>query len=192
MFVMTPKIINFASMKTDSDKGIATMLRRGCRDGITMGFVFGSVFVLAACGTDSSLASLVALALAVSVPFMVYRRLAASYRADGCRATFAAVWLEGILTFGGGAIILALVTYLYLHYFDPTFVTRQVTAVSMFYARSDSASLRQLGQTFDNMVQSHMLPRPIDLAVTMAWAAAFTGAVTSLILSAIVKAKNHA
>lgn len=158
---------------------------RGARGGIVLGCWFCATFSLMAGAGQLPLLAIPAIIMMASVPVMAYRMLLKSYRSLYGMTTLSALWLEGILSFIGGSLFLAVVAFLYLKYIDPEFIVRQTSLMADYYAASEET--RNIGETLRRMIDNHILPRPIEAAFSLAWLSAFTGALTSLILATIIK-----
>lgn len=158
---------------------------RGARGGIVLGCWFCATFSLMAGAGQLPLLAIPAIIMMASVPVMAYRMLLKSYRSLYGMTTLSALWLEGILSFIGGSLFLAVAAFLYLKYIDPEFIVRQTSLMADYYAASEET--RNIGETLRRMIDNHILPRPIEAAFSLAWLSAFTGALTSLILATIIK-----
>ncbi len=158
---------------------------RGARGGIVLGGWFCATFALMAGTGQLPLLAIPAVIMMVSVPVVAYRMLLKSYRSLYGMTTMSALWLEGILSFMGGSLFLAVGAFLFLKYIDPEFIVRQTSLMADYYAASEET--RSIGETFRRMIENHMLPRPIEAAFSLAWLSAFAGALTSLVLAAVIK-----
>lgn len=130
---------------------------------------------------------LIAIALMIYVPVHVYRRLKDTYFAAHGLMTFSGLWLEGILHFVCGAIILAFGTFIFLRFLVPGYLPMLSSNLAAFIADNPqwtggSVSAQQLQRYFASI-------RPIDISMTLMWAAAFTGSIASLLIAAVVKSK---
>jgi hypothetical protein len=59
--------------------------------------------------------------------------------------------------------------------------------MSSFYSAMPDQEFQQLGATLRKALDQHLLPRPIEVAMSLAWLTAFTGSILSLILAAIAR-----
>lgn len=162
-----------------------SIFRRAAEGGVTLGALFVCIFL--AGSVAGTVGSLMALALIVYVPVFVYRRLKSTYFAAHGMMTFSGLWLEGILHFVCGAIILALGALIFLRWIMPDYLPDMIAMVLRAAAANpdtgDAAmSPAQFAKAFASI-------RPIDIAMTLMWASAFTGSIASLVIAAIVKSK---
>lgn len=128
-----------------------------------------------------------ALALMVYVPVYVYRRLKATYFAAHGLMTFSGLWLEGILHFACASILMAFATFILLRWLVPGYLPALTAGAASFVAENpqwidSSVTAAQLQRYFASI-------RPIDISMTLMWAASFTGSIASLVIAAIVKSK---
>ena len=163
-----------------------SIFRRAAEGGLTLGALFVCIFL--AGSIAGTLGSLLSLALMVYVPVFVYRRLKSTYFAAHGLMTFSGLWLEGILHFICGSVILALGTLVFLRWIAPDYLSAMVDAVSQAVAADPKAAV-------DSPVTPAQFAaylasiRPIDIAMTLMWTASFTGSIASLVIAAIVKSK---
>lgn len=165
-----------------------SILRRGGEDGIVMGIWLIVMFAAMMAGVAGNLLSVVAFAMVITTPLLAYRRLRSSYVDSRGVLTFSAVWFQGILMFIGASLFLAVAAFVFFRLIDPSFIPAQVETMARLYQSSDAESLREFGDMLQTMIERHMLPRPIEVAVSMAWLGAFSGSMLSMILAVIVKA----
>lgn len=177
----------FCGMETKAVK----LSSRGARGGFFLGAWFVATFAMLVASSHLALLSLPALLMMAGVPVMVYYALRRSYRSVYGLTTLSALWLEGIMMFIGASLFLAVAAFIFFRYIEPGYVASQVSQMAEYYSTSDNPELQQMGATLSQMVDNHLLPRPIECAITMAWLGAFTGAVTSLILAAIAKWRGY-
>lgn len=160
-----------------------SIFRRAAEGGVTLGVLFICIFLLETIA--GPMTGLIALVLMVYVPVHVYRKVKASYTMARGLSSFSALWLEGILLFVCGSIILAIGTFIFMRWLVPGYLPALTGQVAEFIAANphllDSpASPQQLTAYFASI-------RPIDIAMTLMWASAFTGSLASLVIAAIVK-----
>lgn len=130
---------------------------------------------------------LFALALMVYVPMYVYRRLKATYFAAHGMMTFSGLWLEGILHFVCASILLAFATFILLRWLVPGYLPALTAGVASFVA--ENPQWLDGSVTPDRLQRYFASIRPIDISMTLMWAASFTGSIASLVIAAIVKSK---
>lgn len=163
-----------------------SIFRRAAEGGVTLGAIFVCIFLLET--VPNPLAGLFALGLMIYVPFAVYRKLKSTYFAAHGLMTYAGVWLEGILLFVFGSIILAFGSFLYMRWIVPGYLPALTGQVSAF--------IESQPQFLDNAISPELFKaylasiRPIDISMTLMWLSAFTGSLASLVIAAIVKAKK--
>ncbi|MDE6309622.1 MAG: hypothetical protein K2L81_05445, partial [Muribaculaceae bacterium] len=91
-----------------------TGVRRGAEQGLLMGVWLSATFVVAASSLWVNALSLLALLMMSAVPVMVYFMLRRTYIKDYCCTLYSELWMQGIMVFIGGSIIMASVSYLYM------------------------------------------------------------------------------
>lgn len=163
------------------------LFRRGAESGIIMGVYFILLCGVMVSSDNNALLSLLSLLLIAGTPFLAYRLMRRSFVALHGMTTYSALWLEGILMFIGGSILLALAAYIFFRFLSPTFIADRLVEVAAYYNGSSSQSMREIGGVIDQMIETHSLPRPIDMAFALAWLGAASGSLVSLLLAAIAR-----
>lgn len=163
-----------------------SIFRRAAEGGVTLGALFVCIFLLET--VAGTITGLLAMGLMIYVPVFVYRRLRATYGATHGLMTFSGLWLEGILHFACGSIILALGTLIFMKWLVPGYLPAAAEQVAQFLEHNpqlvdNSVSREQLASYFSAI-------RPIDISMTLLWAASFTGSIASLVIAALVKSKH--
>jgi hypothetical protein len=164
-----------------------TLMRRGAQSGLVMGGYFILLFAAMILSYSSHVAGLLSMIMFLATPFLAYRRLRQSFISLHGLTTFAALWLEGIVMMACGALLLALASFIFFRFISPNFIPQQVEMMSSFYSAMPDQEFQQLGATLRKALDQHLLPRPIEVAMSLAWLTAFTGSILSLILAAIAR-----
>lgn len=162
-----------------------SIFRRAAEGGITLGAIFVCIFLLET--TAGALSWLLALGLMVYVPVFVYRKLRNTYLAAHGLMSFSGLWLEGILLFVCGSILLALGTLIFMKWLVPGYLPAAVAQMTQFIGNNPqmvdgSVSTEQIASYFSSI-------RPIDISMTLMWASSFTGSIASLVIAALVKTR---
>lgn len=108
------------------------LFRRGADDGFLLGLYFSALFFAMVYSMAVPLLSMAALALMAGVPVVIYKFLRRSYVAEYGTTRFSALWMQGIVTFFCGSLILALVSFVFMRWIEPDYiesVMRQVVEV---------------------------------------------------------------
>lgn len=162
----------------------------GAHDGALMGAVFIAVFCAMAYGsTNGSL--LLSLAATVSalavVPALLYIMMRRRFVEEKMKSPFFTVWMHGITIMICGNLILGLGIYLYLRFLNPYFLINQVTAMADIYGSMGTPEATQIADTFQKMIDMHLLPSPISFAFSCMWFGSFLGTVLALIITSILR-----
>lgn len=172
------------------DKG-KSLFKRGADDGFWMGLFLSVLFVAMAYSVYSALVGVLALAMLIAVPFLIFFFLRRSYRYDNCRTQFSGLWLHGICIFFFGSLLMALTSYIYLRFADPTYLNSLVNMAKEVYQSVDSPEAQQMAAVLQKAQDSHLIPTPGQLAMEIIWLGVFSGSLLSMIVSAIVRATSR-
>ena len=159
---------------------------RGAEDGAWMGLLFVAAVALQTLGQGSLLATLMADALLVAVPAVLWVMLRRSYRYDRLLTTFSGLWMHGIMVFLCGSLILGLGACMYMRFINPGFIYAQARLAVDLY--SQIPEFETFAQTLQKAIDRKLLPSPIMITFTVIWLGSFSGAMLSMIEAGLVKA----
>lgn len=162
--------------------------RRGASDGALMGLVLCGIFASWALSMRIAVASLAFPVLCLAVPVLLYMMLRRAYRADGCRSTFAMLWMHGICIFFFGTLLMAALALAWLRWWEPSLVRDSLLQAADVYAQLPSAQAQSMAKAVNSIVEQNMVPRAIDIALALLWSGVFSGSILSIIVAAVIRA----
>lgn len=171
-------------------KGIS-LFRSGADFGLMFGAMFVAVFFLALFSLETPSLGFVALAGALLVPCLLYKLLARTYRRMNGLATFSMLWMEGIVVFFCGALVLALAVYVFLRWINPFYITDRLQDLSAFYREAGDEDSVAMADTIDTVLHGHIVPAPIEIAIELIWFTVFSGSVLSMAVAGIIKVMKY-
>lgn len=163
------------------------IVREGAEKGAWLGLIFIALFAATIGNLYVPILSFVILAIVVAVPIVAYRMLRRTYIKSGCALSMPSVWLQGIVMFLCGSLMLAVAVYLYTQIIAPHFISNMIDYLREMSAVTDNPQLAEQAVTLNSLIAETGIPRPIDMALGMAWTGTFSGTILSLLLSAFVK-----
>lgn len=167
-----------------------SVYKRGADDG----FLFGgylSALALCICGSPYvPWLAIPALAMMIFVPVVIYRFLRRSYVRDFGLSSFSELWLQGIITFVCGTLLMAATAYIFIRFIKPDFVIDQVKTAAGLYRTMADPQARQMAHTLDLMIERHLVPAPIYVVVEMMLMGIFTGSILSMFITWIVRRRK--
>lgn len=169
----------------DNQPNPSDIFGRAARIGPAAGAYFAVLFLCAAYSSMHLLLTLLALALLLGVPWLLYRRLLASCAA-GTPRRVTPLWTEGIYSFVFGGLLMALLVYLWMRYVDPDYLRTQLQLASQMMHDYPDAASPQLRQAVDAALNQRAMPGPIQMAMSLFWTVTFTGAILSLLEAFII------
>ena len=174
-------------MINQSNSNVKSVYRRGADDGFLMGLYLSVLFIASVSSIYSALAGIASIGMALAVPFLIFFFLRRGYRSDNCRPQFSALWLHGICIFFFGSLLMALTSYLYLRFANPTYITSAIDMAKDIYSSVNTEDARQMVAMMQKLQDSHMLPTAAQIAGEIIWTGVFTGSLLSMVVSAIVR-----
>ena len=95
---------------------------RGADCGLWLGLCFIALFLLAAASMRVPALNIAVIATAACVPVLSYRFLRRTHVAAHGLTSFSALWMQGIVMFACGSLLLGAAAYAYIRLVEPRFV----------------------------------------------------------------------
>lgn len=181
-------MINFVPMvgKNNIDDTVKSVYRQGAEYGAWFG-VYLTVMALAIMyGFTHTILMLVAMAMMVAVPAVVYPMLRRYRSQMRGYAPFASLWMLGLMIFICGSLICGAVTYVWIQYVMPTFIYDQVMAAIDVYKAVPGDSAAEMVRIMETIVERHALPSAMEVVVQMVMLTTFLGSLVSMVLAFIL------
>lgn len=174
----------------DSMSGIMSPYRRGADKGLYLGIWLAAMFFAMVYSIDVPLLGLLSIGMFLGVPVIVYRWLRRTFVEEHGLTTLSSLWMQGIMIFACGSLINALVATVYLKWVRPDFITDRLKDAIEFYSGFNDPSAQQAAELMQRIIDSHMVPSAVSVAMETVWLAIFTGSLLSLILALIARARK--
>lgn len=159
----------------------------GATNGITIGVLLSAMFLCQTYGLRSFPLLLLGYILMLAVPFVAYRILVRDHDRYSFLRSVSGIWLDGIVTFICGSITLAVVMYIFLRYIEPGFTVEQIHNVATLYRELHNPQADAMAKAMEQLITTHQVPSPIQLAFSMLWLTSFVGAMLSMVLALIIR-----
>lgn len=184
-------MLNFVGMiEKDNLTGLKSVYRWGAEYGLGFGIYLTLMALAIMYGFSHSSLLLVAMAMMVAAPAVVYpmlRRYRTSMRGY---APFASLWMLGILVFLFGSLICGMVTYVWLQYVMPMFIYDQVMMAIDLYKGIPGDDAAEVVRVMEAIVERHALPSPIEVVVQMIMLTTFLGSLVSMALASVLSLRR--
>lgn len=164
---------------------IQSPYRRGADDGFIFGIYLTVMFFASIFAGSSALLPLLALAMMVCVPLVIYRFMRSYDRKLGAAATFAMLWMQGVVIFFCGMLIAGTALVVYMKWIHPEFVMEQLTAVAALKDTMPGGQIDLAADVASKMIEARFIPTPIDIVTEMIMLAIVSGSLLSMTLSGI-------
>lgn len=162
------------------------LFHRGADDGFIFGIYLTSLFFAMAYSQQIAIFSMAALALMLGVPFITYFFLRRAYIAELGTTRFSALWMQGIVMFFCGSLIMALASYVFMRWIEPEFIITQLESLIAAYRDIDLADSAEMADVMQKALDRGMVPSAIQVSMQLIWTGVFTGSILSIIVSLIV------
>ena len=122
------------------------------------------------------------------LPAALYLRMRHDFRASGGKHTVGTLWLNGLLTVTGGAVLAAVPEVIFLKWIDPTFLPGQIDTMAQALASSSEPQTQQFASDLQNAINNGFTVSPIIFTMSTLWSITFVGSILALISGIAVKA----
>lgn len=163
---------------------------RGADCGLWLGLCFIAMFVLAAASMRMPLLNIGVIGIAVYVPVLSYRFLRRTHVDAHGLTSFSALWMQGIVMFACGALLLGAAAYLYIKVVEPNFISNVVKFGIEYYSSAGTPEADAIADEFRKIVELNRLPRTGDVVLMYIWATVFSGSILSMLLAVIARARR--
>lgn len=164
--------------------------KRGADDGVILGLILIILFLAMTFSLKYPLANLLGLLLFfVGVPMTTFFLLRRSYIRDNGLTLFSSLWMQGIVMFFCATLILALFTYVYLRFLNPSFMVDMLNTAAAHYENLGTARGHQTADIMHAMIHQNLVPSAISMAIETIWVGVFTGSLLSALVAGIVRMK---
>ncbi len=163
---------------------------RGAENGIVLGLYFCVMFIAMVAGEKFVLPRLLSSVMMLCVPFLIYLFLRKTYIEEKGYTIYAALWMQGIVSFAGAGIILAVLVYAYLKWGDPEFIPRQVALLIDVYGNNNAPESQKLVKILREMQHRNYYPSPRSIISQLIMLSIFTGSILSMIVALIVRTRK--
>lgn len=168
-----------------------SVYRRGADDGFKFGIYLSVLYIASACGITYPLLNSIATVMFLATPFILYRFLRRSYRDNRGQSSFSELWMQGILTFICGCLIMAVPVYAYLRFINTGFILGQLQQTIELSNTIATPAALDLARKAQFLIDNNAIPTPALATLMVFFSGSFTGSILSGIVAVLVKALNR-
>ncbi len=168
-----------------------SIYERAAADGGWLGLWFTMLFLLSVVSMAFPLANIAVIMLALMVPFIVYRWLRRTFEDSYGLATFSAIWMQGILTFGCGSLILCVASFIFMRWINPDFILDTLRLGIEVYGRKEMGEAgMELASQLQAVIDQKLVPTPLTVSVLWLWTGLCSGSMVSMLLAALARIRR--
>lgn len=164
-----------------------SLYERAATDGAWLGLWFTVLFLLSIVSMRIQMLNIVVMAMALLVPFVVFRFLRRTYVDSHGLMTYSALWLQGILTFAAGSLIFCAVSYIFMRWIYPEFIIDTLKMGIDFYSNEPTGAGHELADSFQLLIDQRQVPTSLNIAMSWLWLGLCSGSVVSMLLAALAR-----
>lgn len=164
-----------------------TLYERAARYGLGMGGYFSLLFLAMVGSMRWEILNLLIVPMVAATPFFIFMQMRRTHVAAHGLESMSGLWMQGILTFCCGSLLLCAVAYAFLRWCYPDFMYDSCVQIVDMYKKTPELQKDTLYDVAQSIVKNRYVLRPADIAMAYFWMGAFSGSILSLILAPIVK-----
>lgn len=164
--------------------------RHAASRGLVFGLYLSAIFATWIFSASFAGVSLLTCALTLLVPLVLYILMRRTdVFAGGLQLT--TLWICGIVTVAGGAVIAAAVTVVYLKWIDPEFILRQLMNLIAMADANPDPSYTEAANLARGMIDNHAVPSATMWMSTMWLFTVSSGSILAGLLAVLIKLKSR-
>lgn len=178
------------SYSTQNSAPYRSPYKRGADDGFYFGLYLIVGFFAMVLSVKVPFFTLVAFAVFIGVPFLIYRFLRRAFVQDRGNTPISALWMHGIMIFACGSVVAGVIAVIYLKWINPDFIINRLHETIDLYNSSDWPKGREMAEILQRMIDYHIVPSAVAIVVEMIWLSIFSGSLLSLLMGLLARAKS--
>ena len=168
-----------------------SLLKYSMESGVWLGLYLIVRFVFTVTSMYSVMANILALALYVGTPFVVYRIMLQYHRNNGYISFFSLLWMMGIMLFFFASLISCIPEYIFYEYINPQYVTELLDNT---FVKLDEMDLLKGNTSLESMrkaLDEGGAPTSIQMILQSIWSNVFFGSLLSMVVAPFVLRKKR-
>lgn len=163
---------------------------RGADDGFWLGLYLCALFFLCVGAFTMPALNIVTLVLMAGVPALTYFFLRRTHVAAHGMTVFSALWMQGIVMFACGCLILGAVSFVYLRWLDPGVINRALLEAIKIYEQQPGEAAAETASELRLLAETRGVLTPLNLTFGWMWLGMLTGSILSMIVSVFVRLRR--
>lgn len=162
-------------------------MQQGMHNGMRFGLWLTAFYMLSFGSVRVPLLNIAALLCLAALPVVLFVCMRKDYCASHGVHTVGTLWLNGLLTVIGGALLASVPLVVFLQWIDPQFLANQWETLATALAASPDVQARQMATDLRQALDNGFAISPILFTMTMLWTMTFIGSILSLFIGIVVK-----
>lgn len=164
-------------------------MQQGMHNGVRFGLLLTAFYALSLGSARVPLLNIPALLCLVALPVALYIWMRNDFRASKGMHTVGTLWLNGLLTVIGGALLASVPLVVFLQWIDPQFLPDQWETMVSALGSSPDAQTQRMATDLRQALDNGFSISPIIFTMTMLWTMTFIGSILALIIGVVVKSR---
>lgn len=167
-----------------------SLLKYSMEGGVWLGLYLVVRFVFTVMSMNSVLSNVLALALYVGTPFVLYRIMSVYHRDNGYMSFFSLLWMMGIMLFFFGSLISCIPEYIFYEYVNPQYVAELFDKTFVMLDEMDLLSGNASLESMRKVLEEGGAPSSIQMILQSIWSNVFFGSLLSMVVAPFVLRKR--
>ncbi len=165
--------------------------RRGADDGLRFGLYLGVMFFASIFSASFPLLSFLSLAMIIAVPGVVYAMMRRYERSLGAAASFAMLWMQGVVIFFCGMLIAGTALTVYMRWIEPDFIAGQLAALASLEGTMPGTFVDEAASVASEMLEARFIPSAVSVVIELIMLSIVTGSALTICLSAFMSLRRR-
>ena len=168
-----------------------SLLRYSMEGGLWLGLYIVVRFFCGIASMYSPIFDMLALAMYVGTPFLLYYIMFQFHRNNGYVSGFSLLWMMGIMLFFFASLICCVPEYIFYQYIDPDYVgnamKQSLQLIDEWGILKDDAAV----ETYREAVDKGAVPSAMQMIMSSVWSNVFLGSLLSIVVAPIVNSRKR-
>lgn len=177
--------------QTEQDKArLKSIYLRGAEDGAWLGLYLIVIFALMVGSLNYPILNIPGFAMMIGVPFLTYFFIRRTHVAAHGISAFSALWMQGIVMFGCGSLLLSAFGYVFMRWISPGFIVGLLQQAQDVYSGLPDETAQEMAKEIGLLLESRYVPTPQTVVMGWLWLGMFSGSLLSMVIAGLARIKR--
>lgn len=167
-----------------------TLLLYGMEWGAWFGLYLVLRFICSVLGVNSPILNIVAMAMFIGTPIVLYYILLHYHKQHNCISGFSLLWMTGIMLFFFASLICCIPEYIFYQYINPDYIADAMVQSVNLIADAGVLDNDEVLSQMRQMLEDGNVPTAWQMSMSSFWSNLFFGSLLSAVVASLVTLKK--